>query len=228
MTTSGAGTDRAAIWFARYPAPDGGGVFVGTVGPGFPVGTVVELPGPATRPAGWQLEVHAPVPGRLPSRVLVSQTAAPAAPHLWAVVLPAGEGDQVDLVAFSSTAFADGTVVDRSRLDPATTRWGDQVGALRWSPGSGVVRQVYVHPAHRRRRVGTKMAVLAIGVQTAMGWTPLRSDGRLTDLGDAWLQRSPDWWRENLAPRTADLPPMTPPADTSGIPLRNLEPDAGS
>jgi hypothetical protein len=226
MTGSGAGAARAAIWFARHPAPEGGTVLVGTVGTEFPDGTVVELPGPATRPAGWQLEARVPVPGRLPSRVLVSQAAAPGAPHLWAVVLPAGEGDQVDLVAFSSTAFPDGAVVDRTMLDPAITGWGDQVGALRWTQSSGVIGQVYVHPAHRRRRVATKVAVMALGVQTALGWPALHSDGRLTDLGDAWLQRSAGWWHERLTDRTEHLPAMTPPEDTSGVPRRNLEPDA--
>ncbi|GAB4082371.1 hypothetical protein GCM10028783_33200 [Modestobacter muralis] len=226
MTTPGARTPPAGFWCARHPAPDGGRTLVGVAGTSFPDGTVVELPGPAVRPAGWQFEAHATTPGRPPSRVVVSADAAAGAPHLWVVLMQAADGSGTDLVAFSTPTRPDGTVVGPGEVPALGVRWGEQSGAVRWSPSTGVVSQVYVAPAHRRRRVATKLLLMAGGVQGLTGTARLRGDGRLTDLGDAWLSRQPDWWRQRVPTRTEHLPPMTPPSDTAGVPLRNLEPDA--
>ncbi|MCW2676550.1 MAG: hypothetical protein JWR70_1590 [Modestobacter sp.] len=191
-------------------------------------GTVVELPGPARRPAGWVLEAHVPAPGRAPARVVVSSEAAPSAPHLWAVLMSAGpeHGDQVDLVAFSTGDHPDGTLLGRAGWESLGLDWSNQVGAVRWSVSTGVVGQVYVAPTHRRMRIASKLLLMAAGARVALGWASLRSDGRLTDLGDAWLGRAPDWWRSRVPERSAHLPPMTPVGRTAGIPLRNLVADA--
>jgi hypothetical protein len=186
-------------------------------------GTVVELPGPARRPAGWVLEAHVPATGRAPTRVVVSPGAAPSAPHLWAVLMPAGpeHGNQVDLVAFSTGDHPLG----RAGWESLGLDWSNQLGAVRWSVATGVVGQVYVAPAHRRLRIASKLLMMAAGTRVALGWPSLRSDGRLTDLGDAWLGRAPDWWRSRVPERSSHLPPMTPVDRRAGVPLRNLEPD---
>jgi len=188
---------------------------------------VVQLPGAPRRPAQWQVEVRQPVEGRPPTQVQVSPAVAPAAPHLWTVLLPsgAGHGDQVDLVAFSTTDHPVGTVVAREAFAASPLSWSNQVGAVRWSPSTGVVGQVYVAPEHRRLRIGSWLLMVAAGVRVSLGWTSLRSDGRLTDLGDAWLTRAPDWWRSRVPARVAQLPPMTPAGCTAGVPRRNLVPD---
>lgn len=188
---------------------------------------MVQLPGAPRRPAQWQVEVHQPVEGRPPTQVQVSPAVAAAAPHLWTVLLPsgAGHGDQVDLVAFSTTDHPVGTVVAREAFAASPLSWSNQVGAVRWSPSTGVVGQVYVAPEHRRLRIGSWLLMVAAGVRVSLGWTSLRSDGRLTDLGDAWLTRAPDWWRSRVPARVAQLPPMTPAGRTAGVPRRNLVPD---
>ena len=66
---------------------------------------------------------------------------------------------------------------------------------------------------------------MAMGVRIAMGWATLGSDGRLTDLGDAWLSDAPGWWQGYLPARSAHLPPMTPDDEAVGVPARNLLPD---
>lgn len=225
MTSPGARNGAASLWYARHRAPGGGAVFVAVSGTEFPADTVVELPGPAVRPATWQCEAHVPVPGRAPTRVLTSQDVAAQAPHLWTVLGPAGDGDQLDLVAFSTADLPDGTVTGSDALTGAGPGWGDQVAAVRWSPSTGLVGQVYVAPQHRRRRVATKLLLVLAGVRVALGGPSLHSDGRLTDLGDAWLGRQPDWWRERIPARTEHLPPMTPPAEAVGVPARALEVD---
>lgn len=219
-------TDQAApgIWYASH-AVEPGRVLVGIATGAFAAGTVVELPGPARRPAGWQVEAHVPVPGRLPRRVLVSPEAAPGAPLLWGVVTPAGSGDLVDLVAFSTADAPDGALLDSAAFARLGLAWKNQVGALRWSPSTGVIGQIYVAPAHRRRGVATKLVMTAMAIRTAMGWTVLGSDGRLTDLGAAWLADVPGWWHSYLPARSAHLPPMTPEHEAAGVPGRNLRPD---
>ncbi|WP_133378993.1 GNAT family N-acetyltransferase [Klenkia marina] len=177
----------------------------------FPDGAVVDHPGPPSRPAGWQVEAHVPQPGRAPSRVLVSEDVAPQAPHLWCVLRAAGPqapGGDVDLVAFSTAHLDDGTLVGAATLEQLDVGWANQVGAVRWSAGTGVVGQVFVAPEHRRLRVAAKLLMVAAGVRVAQGWASLRSDGRLTDLGDTWLTAAPDWWRSRVPERTAHLPPM--------------------
>ena len=214
------------IWYASH-AVGRGRVVVGIATPDFAAGSVVELPGPPRHPAGWQIEAQVPVNGRLPRRVLVSPEATPAAPLLWGVVAPAGagRGDQIDLVAFSTADAPDGALLDPAAFARLHLSWGNQVGALRWSPSSGVIGQIYVAPAHRRRGVAAKLVLMAMGVRIAMGWATLGSDGRLTDLGDAWLSDAPAWWQRYIPARSAHLPPMTPDDEAVGVPSRNLLPD---
>ena len=225
MTASGAGDRRPALWTARHPAPGGAAVYVCTAGPEFPDGSVVELPGPPVRSERWQFEAHVAAPGTVPHRVVTAPAAAPGAPHLWCVLLSAGP-DEIDLVGFSTSSFPDGRIVPVSAFAELRIAWSNQVAAVRWSPSTGVVGQLYVAPEHRRKRLAAKLLLMAGGVRVALDWAPLRSDGRLTDLGDAWLRSTPDAWQGRLVERSAHLPPMTPAAEAAGVPRRNLQPDA--
>ncbi|WP_369255472.1 GNAT family N-acetyltransferase [Geodermatophilus amargosae] len=222
MTASGAAPAR--LWYARHAAPDGGAVVVGVLGGQFPADAVVDLPWPAAYPAGWHTEAHVAAPGRVPHRVGLSPEVAAGAPLLWLVLLHGGDGDQVDLVAFSTPHHPGGTVVGQASFEALGVSWSDQVGAVRWSPSTGLVAQVYVAPQHRRKGVARTLLPLVDAVRSAMDWAPLVSDGRMTDLGAALLAARPEHWRARAPRRTADLPPMTPPEDAVGVPERNLVP----
>lgn len=216
-----------AVWYGRHRTPEGRSVLVSVAGPGFPDGTVVDLPGPPAHPAGWLAEAHVHDEGHVPALVRVSPDLAPGSPHLWFALGPAGSGDAVDLVAFSTDALPDGRVVGVDDLATAGVTWADQVGAVRWSPTSGAVDQVYVAARYRRRRIGTRLVATADAVRIGLGWAPLRGDGRLTDLGDAWLSAQSDAWRARLPPSVERQPPMTPAGEAAGLPARLLLPDAG-
>jgi GNAT superfamily N-acetyltransferase len=220
----------APLWYARHHVPgQPGSVVVGVAGGEFPEGSVVDLPTPARRPAGWVTEAHVAGPGALPHRVLVSDLVAPAAPLLWYFAVPAPDVPAgIDLVAFSTTDQAEGDVLDAPAFDALGLAWGNQVGAIRWDAGTGLISQVYVAPTVRRRGVGTKLVAAAAGLTHGRNWPELHADGRRTDLGEAWVSgvRAAAWLE--VAPRTGTAPPMTPPADAVGVPTRNLVPDGAT
>jgi GNAT superfamily N-acetyltransferase len=216
-----------SLWYARHQVPgEPGSVTVGVASSEFADGTVVELPPPVRRPTGWVAEVHQAGPGLVPSRVLLADEAVPGAPVLWYVVLPApGTASEVDLVAFSTPDRAEGDVLDPGGFQALRIDWSNQVGAMRWDAATGLVRQVYVAPAFRRRGVATKVGWAVACVVAGCGWPELRADGQRTDLGEAWVLGRRDGWRTHVPDRTGWSPPMTPPEDTAGVPRRNLEPD---
>jgi GNAT superfamily N-acetyltransferase len=216
-----------SLWYARHQVPgEPGWVVVGVASAEFADGTVVELPPPVRRPTGWVAEVHLAGPGRVPHRVLIADAAIPGAPLLWYVVLPApGTASEVDLVAFSTADRAEGDVLDAAAFQALGLDLSNQVGAMRWDTATGLVRQVYVAPAVRRRGVATKVGWAVACIVKGRGWAPLQADGRRTDLGEAWVSARSEGWRVHVPERTDWAPPMTPPAEAPGIPLRNLEPD---
>jgi len=202
-----------AFWYARHRDGDSPGhTLTGMATDQFPDRAVVDLPGPAQQPTGWALQARVPVPGRVPSSVVVAPAVAPRAPHLWCVLVAASPDrpGRLDLIGFSTAHHPDGAVMGPDTFAALDIAWSNQVCALRWDPRTGVVEQVYVAPEHRRLGLATKLTLVAAGVGTAMGWASMRSDGRLTDLGDTWLSEAPDWWRHRVPTRTAHLPPMTP------------------
>ena len=217
-----------SLWYARHQVPgDPGYVLVGVASEQFDDGMVVELPPPAARPTGWVLELHLAGLDQVPHRVLLADWAVPGAPVLWYVVLPApGTASEVDLVAFSTPDRAEGDVLDAAGFQALGIDWSNQVGAMRWDVATGLVRQVYVAPAFRRRGVATKVGWVAACVAGGRGWAPLQVDGRRTDLGEAWISGRRDGWRTHVPERTGWSPPMTPPDEAAGVPERNLMPDA--
>jgi hypothetical protein len=54
--------------------------------------------------------------------------------------------------------------------------------------------------------MGSLLVTAAEALRVLRGWAPLRSDGRLTDAGAAWLAAAPPAWRPRLADRVEALP----------------------
>ena len=190
-------------WYARLA--DGGPGrrrFVAVLSADFPPGAVVDLPG-SRLPTGWQVAVTTEA-----DRVRAVDVALPGAPLLWYVELP--EPDATTLVAFSDPRYADGAVLTAAEGHAAGVSGDDQVAALRWWPGTGLVHQVYVQPAARRRGVAGKLAQAAGGIQAARGLPDLHGDGRRTDLGEQWREGLPGYVATRLAARTHRVPAMTP------------------
>jgi GNAT superfamily N-acetyltransferase len=209
-------------WWARFPDDGEPGrppqqTWVAVISGEFPAQTVVDLPS-GRRPAHWQLAVRADVSGGGVHRV---EVAAPEAPLLWYVELPepVASPPATTLLAFSDPRHPEGTVLTAEQARECGVTGAEQVAALRWWTQSGLVHQIYVAPAHRRRGVGGKLAQAAFGVQKARGLAPLHGDGRRTDDGEQWRQRLPGHVAQRMARLTQRLPSMTPGED-SAAPLR--------
>jgi GNAT superfamily N-acetyltransferase len=190
-------------WYARLADGEPGcRRLVAVFSADFPPGTVVDLPG-ARLPTGWQVAVTSEG-GRVRSVAI----ALPDAPLLWYIELP--EPDATTLVAFSDARYPEGSVLTAAEAQAAGVSGDDQVAALRWWPGTGLVHQVYVQPAVRRRGVAGKLAQAAGGIQVARGLPDLHGDGRRTDLGERWREGLPGYVATRLARHTHRLPAMTP------------------
>jgi len=176
--------------------------------PEFPVDSVLDLPD-HRRPSGWRLAVRADVDG---GRVHAVEVDLPGIPLCWYVELPEPDAGPAanTLVAFSDPRYAEGTVLDAREAAAAGVSGAQQVAAIRWWPESGLVHQLYVVPAQRRRGLGRKIATAAFGVQLGHGLPDLHGDGRRTELGEAWRASLPDGMAARMAPWSQVLPPMTP------------------
>lgn len=194
-------------WWARM---DQGGrtSLVAVLSSDFPPGTVIDLPG-ERRPRGWQVAVVSD--DRCPVSV---EVALPGAPLLWYVELPEPGADRpaTTLVAFSDARFADGRLLGQDDARTAGITADGQVAAIRWWPASGLVHQLYVGPAHRRRGVAHKLARAAFGLQAARGLPALHGDGRRTDLGERWRRALPEAVAVRMATWSQRLPSMDRPA----------------
>ncbi|TWH71991.1 Acetyltransferase (GNAT) family protein [Modestobacter roseus] len=174
----------------------------------FPAESVVDLPDDR-RPGGWQVAVRSdPGTGRL-HRI---EVALPGAPLLWYVELAEPQADPAatTLVAFSDDRFADGEVLDADQARQAGVSGEQQVAAVRWWTGSGLVHQVYVGPAFRRRGVAGKLVQAAAGAQAARGLPLVHGDGRRTDLGEQWRAGLPGYVAVRMAQLTHRMAAMTP------------------
>jgi GNAT superfamily N-acetyltransferase len=195
-------------WWARLSRP-GRTTLVAVLSADFPPGTVVDLPG-ERRPSGWKIAVGSDdADGQRPRTVEVD---LPGAPLLWYVELTEPDADPpaTTLVAFSDARFADAELLSQDEARTAGISAAAQVGAIRWWPGTGLVHQIYVGPAHRRRGVGRKLATAAFGLQAARGLPALHGDGRRTEMGEQWRQALPEAVAARMAPWSQRLAPMTP------------------
>lgn len=105
------------------------------------------------------------------------------------------------------------TAADVQRLGLAAA---DQLAALRWNPATGEVREIYVDPGHRRRRVATSLLAAAEACSVARGWPSLWGGGVRTALGEALSRGMAGWGVRRARPLTGIAPPMTPAGEEAG------------
>lgn len=178
-------------------------------GPEHEDGALVDAGGPGVdaAPLLWSVDSS----GRGLLRVTLEPGVAPSAPDCWFVLVaePRATPAAVNLVAYADDRFPAGTVVSNFTFASAGVPNDEQVAAVRWYPGTGVVHQIYVASAWRRHQLGTALLYTASAVHQAHGWTRhLRSDGRRTDIGQRFTAglRHPG----RIAPHTEVMPPMDP------------------
>jgi GNAT superfamily N-acetyltransferase len=142
--------------------------------------------------------------------LVLDESVAPNAPPLWFAEIreSSARPPATNLLAFSGHGQPPGCLLDDSDLSNVTVRAEDQLGAVRWYPVSGVVNQVYVAPASRRRGIGTALLTAAAVLSVAREWPRLWGQGQRTALGEEFRNNA-NWWH-----RAEDLtylsPPMTP------------------
>ncbi|SDF64014.1 GNAT family N-acetyltransferase [Klenkia brasiliensis] len=199
-------------WWARYRSPAAPGspalvTLTGVDSDEYPFGSDVEQPDDR-RPPGWAVSVTRSDAGRV-HRVLVNQ---PGVPLLWFVELdePAADPPAATLLAFSDARHAHGEVLTAADAQAAGVRGDQQVAAVRWWTGSGLVHQLYVAPQHRRKGIATALVTAAFGVQAAHGRPLLHGDGRRTDDGEAWRAGLAAHLQHWFEPWSRRLPSMTP------------------
>lgn len=148
------------------------------------------------------------------AHIAIAQEALPEQPNLWFVWVdePAATPPAANLVAFSTDRFPAGTVVSKYTFATARVPNSEQVGAVRWYPGSGLVHQIFVAPEWRRRFVASTLLYAADAFHQANGWTgKLHGDGRRTALGQLFTAALHHPGRiQNL---THEMPPMDPAND---------------
>jgi hypothetical protein len=142
-------------------------------------------------------------------RVEIGDDELPGSAPLWFVHVdePRATPRATNLVAFGGDRFPPGTVVSRYAFATAGVQNGEQAGAVRWYPGTGLVHQIFVPPAWRRRFVASTLLYTADAFHQANGWPgKLHGDGRRTALGQLLLAglRHPNRVRE----LTEEMPPM--------------------
>ncbi|MGY1821584.1 hypothetical protein [Geodermatophilus sp. SYSU D00079] len=209
--TSGA---AAPVWWARLAEHGAASAEHSLVAVGsarFPDGTPVDLTAVHSRgrrPAGWLVDVRYRVTDGSVVRVELAAEPVDRCPPLWfAEVHSATSGiPSVSLLAFRGGDVRPGSLLGPHEVAAAGLRRDDAVGEVRWWTRSGVVDTVTVAAGLRRRGVGRALVTVAEALRVLRGWAPLRSDGRLTDAGAAWLAAAPAHWAPRLATRTERLP----------------------
>lgn len=220
-----AGPATTALWWARLlrrgPGPTEYSL-VGVNSGRFPDGTPVDMTAVdarGRRPEGWQVDVrHRATDGRV-LRVEVAPELSDRCPPLWfAEVSHATSAvPAVSLLAFRGAAFRPGALVRPHEVAAAGVRVADRVAEVRWWIRSGLVDTVTVESPYRGRGVARTLVTAAEGLRFQRGWAPLRSDGRLTDVGAAWLATAPPAWAPRLAARTEVLPDADAEEELTGV-----------
>ena len=214
---AGPGSASTALWWARLLRRGPGPLeysLVAVNSDRFADGTPVDMTAVdarGRRPAGWQVDVRYRATSGRVVRIDVADEVADRCPPMWfaEVTHATSAVPAVSLLAFRGTAFRAGSLVGPHEVAAAGVRVADRIGEVRWWIRSGVVDTVSVAPVYRGRGVARTLVTVAEGVRFLRGWAPLRSDGRLTDAGAAWLRTAPPAW----APRLADRSEVLPDAD---------------
>jgi GNAT superfamily N-acetyltransferase len=228
-------------WLARFAHVDTDPVeatLVIVVSDTQPAGSIVDMPlvGPGLGRADLRLAQIRFVPSsKVIRRIQVFAPVAPGAPGMvyTDALDTAGQFAAATLVAFERPAepgpgspwegVAEGALLDGATFAALGLTEADQVGAVQWWPHNGQITQLYVSPLWRRRKVASKIVVAAELVSRSRGGQRVRGGGERTQLGEAFTSGAPSFWTHRVADLTTVRPPMTPDADTDGVPERNLE-----
>ncbi len=141
----------------------------------------------------------------------VAARLAPSLPAVWWAELPEHEGKPpaVNLLAFVGHGVEPSSLLTREELREVPVESNDQLGALRWYPGTGEVDQVYVAPHARRRHVATALIAAGGTLTASRGWASFWSDGQRTAEGNRLVEAHP-LWSHRAGELTHLAPPMTP------------------
>ncbi|HYO35529.1 MAG TPA: hypothetical protein VER97_05605 [Geodermatophilus sp.] len=188
----------------------------------FPDGTPVDMTAVdarGRRPAGWQVDVRYRAADGRAVRIEVAGELSDRCPPLWFAEVHHASSPLpcTSLLAFRGSAFRPGALVGPHELAAAGVAPTDRIAEVRWWTRSGLVDTVAVEPVYRGRGVARTLVTAAEGLRFLHGWAPLRSDGRLTDAGDAWLATAPPAWRPRLAQRTEVLPDADATEEQTGV-----------
>ena len=214
-----------AVWWARI-ADDGPGSgehsLVAVNSDRFADGTPVDMTAIESRgrrPAGWLVDVRYRATDGAVVRIDACEDLTGLCPPLWFAELhhATSKIPASSLLAFTGGPFRPGAVVTPRDVAAAGLRMADRVAELRWFNRSGIVDTVTVTPELRRRGVASLLVSTAEALRVLRGWAPLRSDGRLTDAGAAWLAAAPPYWRSRLADRAEVLPDSDAEDSPTGV-----------
>ncbi|WP_409331227.1 hypothetical protein [Trujillonella humicola] len=204
----------AAVWWARMA--DAGPAsaehsLVAVNSDRFADGTPVDMTAiesQGRRPSGWLVDVRYRATDGTVRRIDTAASLSELCPPLWFAELHHATSNipATSLLAFGGPAFRPGVVVTPREVAAAGVRMADRIGEVRWYNRSGIVDTVTVAAEVRRRGIGSVLVTAAEALRVLRGWAPLRSDGRLTDAGAAWLDAAPPAWRSRLAERVEALP----------------------
>ncbi|PWW21723.1 hypothetical protein JD79_00859 [Geodermatophilus normandii] len=152
-------------------------------------------------------------------RIDVAEELSDTCPRMWfaEVTHATSAVPAASLLAFRGTAFRPGAVVRPHEVAAAGVRMTDRIAEVRWWIRSGLVDTVTVEPVYRGRGVARTLVTAAEGLRFLRGWAPLRSDGRLTDAGAAWLESAPAAWQPRLAARSEVLPDADAEEELTGV-----------
>jgi GNAT superfamily N-acetyltransferase len=211
------------IWYAAI-ADEGSASLTAFTSADFRDGTVVGAEDLAdvdlaAVPSLWHAR-YEPATGRL-----LSVQVPGNANRMWYVEVgePDGAPPAVNLVAYETRHFPADMVVDAAIFRPLAIRSEEQLGAIRWWPGTGQIHQVYVQPLRRRQGIATAL-LYAAAAHLMVSGSPrgLWASGDRTQLGEALAHGLPHPQRVRVHRRLAA--PMTPAQDAAGVPERNLFP----
>lgn len=142
--------------------------------------------------------------------VSVHGHAASRIPGVWyyEVPDPDAEPPAINVIAFDGHGVPPGSLLRGDDLGDPEVTGADQLGAVRWSPGTGLVDQVYVQPAARRQRLASALVAVVAALAGARQGSWPTGDSHRTDLGETW--RNAQSWAAVAPERTHRPPPMTP------------------
>lgn len=149
--------------------------------------------------------------GGQPTTICVSPSVAPKLPSVWfaEVVEPDGKPPATNLLAFAGQDIEPGALLDLDALRKVPVKSEDQLGAIRWYPGTGEVDQVYVSPRARRQNLGTALILGAGALNASRACPRFWGDGQRTSDGNRLMSGRPQW-SHRVGELTHLAAPMTP------------------